>query len=102
VLLAPDKTTQTASKPRKRRKRRTDSEAYSAFMVRMTRNYEKRAQDDGIDALAGVAAAQAALDITTQSLVDFLRSAEGGSHSWAAIGEALGMKRQSAQERFGK
>lgn len=71
-------------------------------MVTMSRNFEKRAKDDGIDALVGVAVAQAALDATKQSLVNYLRSEEGGRHSWASIGEALGVTRQSAQERFGK
>jgi hypothetical protein len=98
-------TTAPDTKPRQRRKRAkrpTDSKAYSAFMVTMSRNFEKRVKDDGIDALAGIAAAQAALDAATQSLVDYLRSEEGGKHTWESIGEALGMKKQSAYERFGK
>ena len=34
-------------------------------------------------------------------MVAYLRSEEGGAYSWADIGEALGMTRQSAQGRFG-
>ena len=92
----------TPKRQYKRKKRPCDSKAYSAFMVTMSRNYEKRAKDDGIDALYGIAAAQAALNEATANLISFLRSEEGGKHSWAAVGAALGITRQSAQERFGK
>ena len=100
MTRAPDRTTQTSSRPRKRKKKPCDSKAYSAFMVTMSRNYEKRAKDDGIDALYGVAAAQAALNEATTNLISFLMSEEGGSHSWTEVSRALGVSRQAAQQRF--
>lgn len=60
----------------------------------------KRARFDSIDSLAAMAQIQRIHDEVIRELVAYLRSEEGGSHSWTQIGEALGIKRQSAQERF--
>jgi hypothetical protein len=71
-------------------------------MERIATNMLKRAQFDSIDSLASMAQVQRLHDEVIQELVTFLRSEQGGSHSWTDIGNALGIKRQSAQERFGK
>lgn len=43
------------------------------------------------------AAERAAKDLLAQSV----SAARGGGHSWAAIGDALGLSRQAVQQRFG-
>ena len=86
---------------RKRPVRPTDSSEYLGFMERVTRNFTKRAKDDGIDTLQALGAIAKLHDEITYDLVQYLRSEEGGSHSWAEIGEALGVTRQSAQGRWG-
>jgi predicted metal-dependent TIM-barrel fold hydrolase len=85
----------------KRKKRPTDSSEYLAFMQRLARNMTKRVQDDGVDALHALGVIAKMHDEVMHELVAYLRSEEGGSHTWADIGEALGMTRQSAQGRFG-
>jgi hypothetical protein len=79
----------------------TDSIGYLSFMERVTRNFAKRAKDDGIDALHSLALINKLHEGVMGELVQYLRSEEGGAHSWAEIGEALGITRQSAQARFG-
>ena len=87
--------------PRKRPTRPTDSSEYLGFMERLTRNLAKRAESDGIDALHSLAVINRLHEDVMREMVAYLRSEEGGAYSWADIGEALGMTRQSAQGRFG-
>lgn len=50
-------------------------------------------------ALADVATARAAIEEATTELV---RAARAGGIAWAAIGDALGVTKQAAQQRYGK
>ena len=86
---------------KKRAKRPTDSSEYCALMVRLAKNLVPRAVDDGIDSLHSLAVISRMHEEVMAELVKFLRSEKGGSHSWAEIGDALGITRQSAQGRFG-
>lgn len=82
-------------------KKTTDSVAYHDLMVRLARNLSKRVVNDGIDSLHSLAVVARLHEEVMAELVTYLRSEEGGSHSWADIGDAIGIKRQSAQARFG-
>jgi hypothetical protein len=53
---------------------------------------------DALDLVARTAEAEA---ITGRLLHQAVGSARSSGHSWAAIGDALGMSRQAAQKRFG-
>lgn len=81
-----------------RRARRSNSDVLSA-LKRLVRAYSRR---EGTDVLAGLAELAADVDAAMLDSVTWLRSADGGAHSWAEIGSALGISRQSAQERFRK
>lgn len=70
-----------------------------AALTRLVRAYARR---DGVDVLAGLDELAALVDLGMHDCVARLRSYEGGEHSWAEIGSALGVTRQSAQERFAK
>ena len=67
----------------------------------MSGTWFARAEDHSIDTLHSIVTVQAVLDETTTQLVHHLRTEEGGSHSWAQIGEVLGISRQAAQQRYG-
>lgn len=96
------KPTPTTSARRKRRKRLYDEAEYGAFVVRAARNFVKRAVDGGsIDSLRELKNVSDQIDDAISELVRYLRSEEGGSHSWAQVAEVLGITRQAAQQRFG-
>lgn len=54
-----------------------------------------------IDALVQLREIQAELDEQTALVVRALRSEAGGGHSWAEIGDALGITRAAAFKRYG-
>lgn len=56
-------------------------------------------QDTQLDVVRRAAAAGA---ITAELLHRSVTSARAGGHSWQAVGDALGMSRQAAQQRFGR
>jgi hypothetical protein len=84
-----------------RRRTITDEPEYALFMARIVRNMLKRAEDHSMDTLRSLVTVQKLLDETTYEMVTYLRSEEGGSHSWAQIGGVLGISRQAAQVKFG-
>ncbi|KAB7742478.1 hypothetical protein GA707_16410 [Nostocoides sp. F2B08] len=53
------------------------------------------------DHLAVVRRAAAAERAVKDLLAQSVSAARGGGHSWAAIGDALGLSRQAVQQRFG-
>jgi hypothetical protein len=77
--------------------------AYAAMVRRMIRAIPRRVHNGTADvnALTALAEIQMEVNIQMAETVAVLRSPEGGSHSWAEIGAALGITRQSAQQRFG-
>jgi len=70
-------------------------------MARTTRNYTKRAEAHCIDTLHSIVTVQQVLEEETERLVHYLRSEAGGSYSWQAIGDGLGITKQSAMARYG-
>ena len=82
-------------------KKPTDSVDYLAFMTRVTKNLARRAVDDGVDTLHSLGVIYKLHDQVMHDLVAYLRSEEGGAHTWEAIGDALGVTRSAAQKRFG-
>lgn len=81
-------------------KSRIETDAYAAMMRRMMRAYLSRVTDDDPEHLAGLVAF---LDESERSLartVRDMRKAYGWS--WTEIGDALGISRQAAQQRFGR
>jgi hypothetical protein len=61
------------------------------------RNWDNLAEDDLLDEMVRIHASHAQIDRTVAAVVQKLRLRDV---SWARIGEALGMTRQSAWERF--
>lgn len=57
---------------------------------------------DGAALLRGIGEVAAAGDQVEEHLAAWVQAARGQRLSWAAIGDALGMTRQSAWERFAK
>jgi hypothetical protein len=69
---------------------------------RLLRAWVRRAQRDGdLDALTALAQHRDEVDAHLVDMVAVLR-AEPWSYSWSEIAAALGITRQSAQERFRK
>ncbi len=56
---------------------------------------------DRLAILAELSVAAAAFDAARQSLVDEVERARHAGASWSEIGQALGMTRQGAFQRFG-
>lgn len=84
------------------RKAHTPLEGYREMLIRLTTNMErKRVSEDGIDALHLMGEITKLQEETITKMVAFLRSIEGGSHSWGEVGEALGITKQAAQQRYG-
>lgn len=79
--------------------RTVETSSYIEFARRIIRGAGKRvaAADDW--ELAELVSLRDEVDDAIRRAVDGLR-AQG--HSWQYIGDALGIKRQSAQERYGK
>ena len=80
------------------------TEGYAAMMRRMANAFGKRAREGRVtpDTLVQMVEIQALLDEQLHEVVHALRSEAGGSHSWSEIGDALGITRGAASNRFGK
>lgn len=84
---------------KRRRKVERETPEYAGMLRRMIRSYGRRVADaDDVD-LAEMAEVQAELTRAIQVAVDGQRA---NGASWAVIGRAFGITRQSAQERFGE
>ena len=70
-----------------------------AACVRLMRALARRAGEGELEALEYLAALQTDAQLQLGAAVAGYRAGPAGA-SWAAVGEALGMTRQSAQERF--
>jgi len=81
----------------------TGTREYCAFMVRVLKSYGKKsaAGDLDLDSLVQLRELRALLEEQTAEVVHGLRSEPGGAHSWAEIGDALGMTRAAAYKKFG-
>lgn len=78
---------------------KVETPEYAAFCRRIIRAYARRVADaDDVD-LAEMVAVRDEMDAAIQAAVDGLRAR---GESWAYIGNALGIKRQAAQQRFGR
>jgi hypothetical protein len=82
----------------------TGTEQYGQFMRRLLRSYGRKAQAGELDtvALEQLVALRAELDAQIAQTVTALRSEEGGAYSWAQIGDALGMTRGAAFNKYGQ
>lgn len=78
----------------------TETDAYGAMMRRMLKAYGRRVGDMDIAELRSLADFAADADRVLAETVAHLRTEAGGAHSWAQIGDALGITRASAQQRF--
>lgn len=91
------------TKPRSRRDNVTGTEKYTAFIRRTLRSFGRRAVEGDLDttALTDLAKIRAQVDTQIAETVHALRTEQGGSYSWAQIGDALGMTRAAAHKKFG-
>lgn len=72
---------------------------YADMLRRMIRAYGRRVADADDYDLAEMADVMVEMNLAIQAAVDGQRAAGA---SWADIGRAFGITRQSAQERFGR
>ncbi len=84
-----------------RRSRPAEASDWSAMLGRILRACARRVGDGDLEALGDLARLSAEIDGHLLDAVARLRH-EPWCFSWAQIGEALGVRRQSAQQRFGK
>ncbi len=86
--------------PRRKRSRRPiEPTDYAAMMRRMIRAYGRRVADADVEDLADMLAVRAELDAAIAFAVRTSRERWG--RSWADIGRAAGVTRQTAHERWG-
>lgn len=83
----------------RRRKVERETPEYAGMLKRMTRRYGQRVADADPEDLAEMAEVLETFLDAVQVAVDGQRAAGA---SWADVGRAFGITRQSAQERFGK
>lgn len=83
----------------KRRKRYTDTEDFGRMVERMLRAYGLRVGAADMDDLRQLMTIRELLDQITAEAVEQLRST---GYSWADVGEAMGVTRQAAQQRWGQ
>lgn len=90
--------------------RRTDSEKrsgtdeYARFVKRCIRAIGRRVMAGdlpSVDSLVQLREIREDVDARTAEVVHALRSEAGGAHSWAEIGEALGVTRAAAFKKYG-
>jgi hypothetical protein len=86
-------------RPRSRRSRSVENDAYLAFCVRIIRAAGRRIADGDVEDLPDLLALQAELDQAWQVAVDGLHGPLG--FSWAEIAARVGTTRQNAQQRWG-
>jgi hypothetical protein len=89
----------TPAPARKRRRREVETTQYAAFVARILRAYGRRVGAD-LDALGTLKAMRDELDTAIEDGVARLRNDPDQPASWAEIGDQLGIRRQSAQERY--
>ena len=83
--------------------KKTGTTEYASAVARFLRRYGKKAREGALDteSLVQLVELREILDQQTCEVVHALRSTEGGSHSWAEIGRALGMTRAAARNKYG-
>jgi hypothetical protein len=86
---------------RKRAKRQVENAQFDAFVRRILRAYGRRVADGDVEALASLAALSTEVDAVLRLAVASLRRGPY-SYSWSEIAERLGVRKQTAQERFGE
>lgn len=77
---------------------RTEADQFGAFVRRVIRAYARRVGDMDIAGLTGLAELRDEVDVALHAAVAELH---GNPYSWAEIGDALGITKQAAQQRFG-
>jgi hypothetical protein len=86
----------------KRSRRERENPEFAALFRRLMRAYTRRVGASGdLDAVAEFARLREESEGHLTDMVAMLRH-EPWSYSWAEVGRALGISRQSAQERFAK
>jgi RecB family exonuclease len=93
------KATLTLDRPRRRRRRYTETKDFGAMLSRMIRAYGNRVKDADPEDLTAMVAMRDTLDEVIVSTIAHMRSHQ--KFSWTAIGEAVGTTRQAAQQRYG-
>lgn len=82
-------------------KRETDTDDYLRMVRRVLGGLARRVGEGDITALTEMAMLRFELDEAIEDAVTGLRNDSDLPASWADIGRALGITRQSAQQRFG-
>jgi hypothetical protein len=77
----------------------TSDEDYAAGLLRLVNGYTARIESGGTVALADAVRIRAALDAVIDAGVETCKG-PAWSASWAAIGEAVGLSRSAAAERW--
>lgn len=80
------------------------SSSFHGGMLRMVRAIGQRVAEGeaaGPDALTRLREVQETADVATARVVRAMRTQDGGSHSWAEIGTALGITGAAAFKRYG-
>jgi hypothetical protein len=83
----------------KRRRREVENDQFAGFVKRILRAYGRRVGAD-LDALGTLKAMRDELDQAIEDGVARLRNDPDQPASWQEIGDQLGIRRQSAQERY--
>jgi hypothetical protein len=90
----------TPKRTRKRRRRGTETVDYLAMLGRLIDRAGLRVGTADMDELTMLLDCRSRLDDAIAVAVGSVR--ENGGYSWAAIGEAAGMTRQAAYQRWGR
>lgn len=77
---------------------------YARFVARIMRAYGRQAAAGELDptALTQLVMLRDEVEQQIAATVTALRSTEGGSYSWSAVGEALGITREAAHRKFSR
>jgi hypothetical protein len=89
----------TTKRSREGRDNKTGSDEYTKFVIRLIRSFMKKATMDEVDitALEQLAQIQKELDERTAEVVGQLQA---NGYTWQQIGDALGMHRSAAYNKF--